>query len=87
MMRAQCVSTPDRGSSSLVVRSGRIVARAWRRYWEERAKRVTVGILDRLDDRTLRDIGISRGEITSLVFGGDGHRRRYDSSWRSRAGY
>jgi uncharacterized protein YjiS (DUF1127 family) len=88
MMRAQLVSTPNRGLSSLAARGGRMVVGAWYRYWDSRARRATVEILHSLDERTLRDIGISRGEITSVVFGGcGGHRRCYDDAWRWRVGY
>ena len=38
-------------------------AAAWRRYWDWRARRMTAHILRSLDARTLRDIGISAGEI------------------------
>jgi uncharacterized protein YjiS (DUF1127 family) len=89
MMRAQLVSTPNGGLFSLAIRGGRIIVAAWYRHWDNRARRATVQILHSLDDRTLRDIGISRGEITSVVFGecsGHGHRRCYDDAWRWRAG-
>ena len=89
MMRAQFVSTPNRGSplSSLTARGGRAIAQAWHRYWDSRARRATVEILHSLDDRTLHDIGICRGEITSLVYGGRSHRgRQYDEAWRWRIG-
>jgi uncharacterized protein YjiS (DUF1127 family) len=44
-------------------------------YLEERAKRQTVAILSRLDDRTLKDIGIERSEICSVAYGyRDGRR-------------
>jgi uncharacterized protein YjiS (DUF1127 family) len=43
--------------------------RAWAQYWTARAQRATAGILHRLDDRTLKDIGIDRSEIESVVYG------------------
>jgi len=49
---------------------------AWRRYWMQRAQRATVLILQSLDDRTLRDIGISPSEIESCVYGEVPDRRR-----------
>ncbi|MFZ1104995.1 MAG: DUF1127 domain-containing protein [Hyphomicrobiaceae bacterium] len=59
-----------------------LVRKAWRAYWDWRARRVTVMILSSLDARTLRDIGISPGEIESLVQCHDDRRhRRYDASW------
>jgi uncharacterized protein YjiS (DUF1127 family) len=41
--------------------------RAWRNYWRRRAARATLQILHALDDRTLKDIGIDRSEIESVV--------------------
>jgi uncharacterized protein YjiS (DUF1127 family) len=52
------------------------VRNAWHRYWMRRAQRATVLILQSLDDRTLRDIGISPSEITSCVYGEALDRRR-----------
>ena len=39
-------------------------------YREERARWQTVRILQGLDDRTLKDIGIERSEIESLAYRG-----------------
>jgi len=50
----------------------------WRAYLDRRAQRATVRILQSLDARTLKDIGISRTEIDSLVYGDRYDRlRRY----------
>jgi len=88
MMRAQLVSTPGRGSSSLAALGVQAIARAWQTFWAWRAKRVTMELLASLDDRTLRDIGVSRGEIMSLVYGRRGDRRRcYDEAWRWDVGH
>lgn len=59
---------------------------AWRGYWEWRARKVTIMLLHSLDRRTLHDIGISPGEIESLVRCGGDRRRRYDASWLWRHG-
>ena len=50
--------------------------RAWTRYWTSRAARATVGILSALDDCTLKDIGLDRSEIGSIVYGDCRQRRR-----------
>jgi hypothetical protein len=48
---------------------------------------MTAHILRSLDERTLRDIGISAGEIDSVVYGRLGDRRcRYHAHWRASLG-
>ena len=48
---------------------------------------MTAHILRSLDERTLRDIGISAGEIDSVVYGRPGDRRcRYHAHWRASLG-
>ena len=55
----------------------------WETYWLNRAQRATVLILSSLDDHTLRDIGLGRSEIGSLVYGQPSERTlRYDRRWR-----
>jgi uncharacterized protein YjiS (DUF1127 family) len=67
---------------TLRARAAAIARRGWRAYWERQARRATVLILCSLDERTLRDIGISRSEISSCVYGQGGDRlRRYHESW------
>ena len=63
-----------------------LIRKAWRAYWDWRARRVTVMLLSSLDPRTLRDIGVSPSEIEGLVRCGGSHRRRYDASWLWRCG-
>jgi uncharacterized protein YjiS (DUF1127 family) len=49
-------------------------------FWARNTQRATVRILRDLDDATLRDIGLSRSEIESVVYGAPGDRRvRYTS--------
>jgi len=67
---------------TLTARAVAIARRGWRTYWERRTRRATVLILCSLDERTLHDIGISRSEIESCVYGkGGDRRRRYHESW------
>jgi uncharacterized protein YjiS (DUF1127 family) len=57
--------------------------RIWQGYWEWQRRRTTVRILSALDERTLRDIGISPSEITSYAYGDpEQRRRRCEASWR-----
>ena len=46
-----------------------IVKGWWGAYWARRAERTTVLMLQALDDSTLRDIGLGRSEIESVVYG------------------
>jgi uncharacterized protein YjiS (DUF1127 family) len=84
MTRAYQVATGGRSLATLAGGAGDKIAGAWRRYWQRRAKRATVELLHSLDDRTLRDIGLSRCEITSVVYGRAGERTRcYEEAWRN----
>ena len=87
MTHIQLTATTHHAAPSLATRAAGIARRAWRTYWDWRARRATVEILRSLDSRTLHDIGLSRGEIESVVHGKRGDRRLcYDESWRWRAG-
>lgn len=52
------------------------IGRAWAAYWSGRARRATVVMLQSLDGRTLKDIGIDRSEIESVIYGQPDDRRR-----------
>jgi uncharacterized protein YjiS (DUF1127 family) len=55
----------------------------WAGYWDYQARRATALMLEDLDDRMLKDIGLRRSEIWPFVFRAQGDRRRpYDPTWR-----
>jgi uncharacterized protein YjiS (DUF1127 family) len=67
---------PTSSASQLL---GGFLKREWEAYRARRARRATVHALRNLDDATLRDIGLGRSEIESVVYGTPGDRRqRYD---------
>jgi uncharacterized protein YjiS (DUF1127 family) len=47
----------------------------WQAFVRRRRLRKTAGILESLDDRTLKDIGLDRTEIPSVVSRGCSERR------------
>jgi uncharacterized protein YjiS (DUF1127 family) len=57
-----------------------VVRSAWAGYWVRRAERATIFALHALDDRTLKDIGMDRSEIESVVYARA--RDRFQSSGR-----
>ena len=73
--RARCIRSALRGGAVSVASGARTVTRVWRRVaaivvrrvaaW--RRRRRTAAALQRLDNRTLRDIGVDRSEIHSLA--------------------
>jgi uncharacterized protein YjiS (DUF1127 family) len=55
----------------------------WDAYWDYQLRRTTVLVLESLDDRVLKDIGVPRSEIRPAVFGNDPARARpYNPHWR-----
>jgi uncharacterized protein YjiS (DUF1127 family) len=48
------------------------IERVWQWYRARQTERTTVRALGALDDRTLKDIGMDRSEIESVVYGGLG---------------
>jgi len=49
---------------------------AWTRYWTRRAEHAAVAMLRSLDERALKDIGLDRSEIESVVHGARPGERR-----------
>lgn len=62
-------SAPQTTASSISGRLSVALRDAWERFWIWRAARATVYILHALDDRTLKDLGMDRTEIESVVYG------------------
>jgi len=52
------------------------IKRLLRRYLENRNRRRSLAQLKSVDPRTLRDMGIDRSEVTSIVYGDPRERRR-----------
>lgn len=52
------------------------LARRWVAYLKWREQRAAIAILRSLDDRILKDLGLYRGEIESIVTGGRDERLR-----------
>jgi uncharacterized protein YjiS (DUF1127 family) len=59
---------------------------AWTRYWTRRAERAAVAMLYALDNRALKDIGLDRSEIESVVRSADPCERRICWASPERAG-
>jgi uncharacterized protein YjiS (DUF1127 family) len=83
-----------RGSSSLSfppksgmgARLAALARRGWHAYWQRRTRRATLLLLASLDERTLRDIGLSPSEITSVVYGAPDRIRGYTMGCPHRGG-
>jgi uncharacterized protein YjiS (DUF1127 family) len=54
-------------TGQVLATAAQLLASAWRRFLAWQARRATRTILASLDDRTLHDIGLHRGEIESAV--------------------
>jgi uncharacterized protein YjiS (DUF1127 family) len=62
-------------TSAWLHHAGTALARAWRAYWQRRANRAAMVMLQSLDARALHDIGIDRSQIEWAVYGLQGERR------------
>jgi uncharacterized protein YjiS (DUF1127 family) len=58
----------------------RLLADGWAGYRQRRRRRLAVAELRSLDDRHLKDIGLPRGEIESVIYGLDETRRQRKST-------
>jgi uncharacterized protein YjiS (DUF1127 family) len=72
--------------SSMAGRLGALARRGWQAYWQRRTRRATLLLLASLDERTLRDIGLSPSEITSVVYGAPDRMRSYELGCPHRGG-
>jgi uncharacterized protein YjiS (DUF1127 family) len=73
----ELTTTPFPASPALGSRLAAWTSALWQSYVDRRTQRATVRILESLDARTLKDIGISPGEIQSVVYGRNDRRRYY----------
>jgi uncharacterized protein YjiS (DUF1127 family) len=73
----ELTTTPFPASPALGSRLGGWASALWQSYLDRRTRRATVRILQSLDARTLKDIGISPGEIHSVVYGRNDRRRHH----------
>jgi len=58
---------PDLARRPFLDRVLRSARRGRAAYWQRRAENATIAVLQALDDRALRDIGMDRSEIESVV--------------------
>jgi uncharacterized protein YjiS (DUF1127 family) len=68
---AQAWTSRERPQARISIRRkvAHLTQRAWSCYWTRRAANATVAVLHALDDRALKDIGLDRSEIESVVYG------------------
>ena len=70
-----------RGLSASLVAA---IRATWHSYRTARAKRLSVAVLSGLDRHTLKDIGLTPGEVESVVYGQPGDRlQQHDDRWPS----
>jgi uncharacterized protein YjiS (DUF1127 family) len=63
-------------AAAMLARAAWAAKNGWANLETRAARRRTVTALAALDGRTLADIGLRRGEILSVVYGGGLERRR-----------
>ena len=85
-MSTSCRSTSENiapvDQLSVAKRMVQALSAMWRAHIKWQAKRATIAVLHELDERTLKDIGLDRSEIESVVLGATGERlRTYDDNW------
>lgn len=83
MLTTHFSPAPRRTPRSLPLHLLELSVRGWAIWRHKRAQRKTVQILQGLDCRTLKDIGVSPSEIESVVYGNPCDRTQYyRSDWR-----
>ena len=77
------------GRRQIATRTRRLrsrLRRLWSAYWQYKAQRAAVVVLPMLDDRMLRDIGLTRSDVRAIVLSGKADRvHLHDSCWRDDA--
>jgi len=64
--------------SSWLHKAGGLARSGWQAFWERRANRAAVVMLQSMDAQTLHDIGVNRSEIEAMVYGAQRDRRYRD---------
>jgi len=78
MLHLTLATSTHARDASLVSRLAAHFQNGWREYLQRRRLKATIFTLRGLDDRALRDIGLDRSEIESVVHSkGAGRRLRY----------
>ena len=65
------------GRRQIAMRARRLrsrLRRLWSAYWQYKARRAAVVVLPMLDDRMLRDIGLTRSDVRQIVLSGKADR-------------
>src|SRR5262245_30175221 len=65
---ASALASPHPAHVSIGRKAANLARHVWARYWTRRAAHATVAVLHSLDDRALKDIGLDRSEIESVVY-------------------
>jgi uncharacterized protein YjiS (DUF1127 family) len=76
MAQARWTAGRPAGRSSVGRKVADMTRHAWMRYWTRRAERSAIAVMYALDDRALKDIGLDRSEIESVVHGATPCERR-----------
>ena len=66
--QVEVLRCPHPGHGSIGHKVASLTRRVWTRYWTHRAARATLAMLHSLEDRALKDIGLDRSEIESVVY-------------------
>lgn len=69
MRPLEFASSPHRAHAAPSHGIANFLTTAWRRFRQQRRRRATMHILYKLDDRSLKDIGLTRSEIEPAVHG------------------
>ena len=72
------IAPANEAESSWLYKTASVARSAWHAFWERRANRAAVVMLQSMDGLALHDMGINRSEIESMVYGARRDRRNRD---------